>query len=300
MRSKWILIAFACACGGSPTPNAPEPVATVTLPTVTPPPPPPPRPPSAEHQRADVTITVSFAEVRKHPNASRVDTVIRAAPAWRAFASIDPVRDLDWLVQHGDDMVVEHAISDARVDAAIAQVAQPVSVGTAGVKAWRGTVNNLDAVFLRAQPQVVRVARAEDLDGAARELVAHPPAAPSFHANEALRMRMLWPALIISAVPQDISEARVWIDSRIADSGADIYAEAECPDADAARTDAAALVALIQHKNTFGVRLITAGLLNNVEVTTNDKQVHLHLRATQQQIDAVMTLASSNYGVIQP
>lgn len=299
MRSKWILFAFVIGCGGgekaAPVPGS---VAAITLPTVSQPPPPPPPTSTAtiRHQRADVTLTVSLAEVRKHPEAARIDTVIRSAPAWRAFSSIDPIRDLDWLVQHGDDMVVEHAIPDARVDAAIAQVAQPVTVATPNVKAWRGVVNDLDAVFLRAQPQVVRIARAEDLDAAARDLVAHAPVAPTFHANEAMRMRMLWPALTISGVPHDISEARVWIDSRIADSGADIYAEGDCPDQAAAQTDAAAILALIQRKNSFGVRILTAGLLNNVEVTTVDKHVHLHVRATSQQIEAIASLASSRYG----
>ena len=299
MRSKWMVILFSCACGGATAQTAAEPVATVTLPTVTPPPPPPPPPApisNDERRPGDYTLTVSFAEVRKHPDAARLDAVIRSAPAWRAFPSIDPVRDLDWLVQHGDDMLVRHATPDAAVNTAIAAIAQPITVQSPNVKAWRGVVNHLDAVFLRAQPQVVRIARADHVDEAVRDLVAHATVAPSFHANEALRARMPWPGLTFPQVPSDLSDARLWIDSRIADGGADIYAEADCPSADAARADAATLAALIRQKNTLGVRLMSGGLLNNVEVTTVDKQVHMHLSASQQQIESTISVVSSVYG----
>ena len=301
MRSRLfpaLVIAFGCACGAAQSHPAPEPVATLPLPAPPPPPPQPPPPPRATYDdlRGDNTLIVSFVEARKHAEATRVDGAIRGAPAWRAFATIDPVRDLDWMVQHDDDMLVQHAVPDARVDAAIAAVAQPIQVGTAGVKAWRGVVNGQDTVFLRAKPQMVRIVRAEDAESAARELVAHAPTAPVFHANEALRLRMLHPAATVRQLPRDISEARVWIDSRVADSGADVYVEGDCPDVASAQADAAELVALIRDQNSFAVRLMTAGLLNNVEVTAVGKQVHLHVSASQQQLEALIGLASSMYG----
>src|SRR6185312_16232939 len=167
-----------------------------------------------------------------------------------------------------------------------ASIAQPMSLG-AGLKAWRGTVNGADVVFLRAQPNVVRITPAEHADIAARDLLAHPPPAPTFHANEAVRMRVPDPSRRVAGLPDDISEARVWIDSRPADAGADIYGEADCPDAAAA--------ALVQSKNSFAVRLVTAGLLNSVEVKPVDRRVMLHVSANQQQIEALLNLAPNFY-----
>ncbi len=296
MRTKWILLALSCACGGSAQGHpAAEPVATLTLPA--PPPPTPPPPPRAryEHLQGDNFLTVSFAEARKHPEGARVDAVIRGAPAWRAFSTIDPVRDLDWLVQHDEDMLVQHAVPDAQVDAAIAAVAQPLQVGAPGVKAWRGVINGQDTVFLRAKPHVVRIALAENAETAARDLVAQVWPAPSFHTNEAARVRMVHPAATIPKLPRDISELRAWVDSRLADAGADVYVEADCPDAAAARADADAISELVRQQNSFAVRLVTAGLLDHVEVTTVDAQVHLHASASQQQLDTLISLASSRY-----
>jgi hypothetical protein len=293
--NKRVLLAFICACGGASEVVAepPQPVALPTVATVAPEAPPPMRHAVGP---GEVTLTVSFVEVRRHPEASRVDTILRGSRAWRAFPTIDPINDLEWLVQHDDnDMVVEHSAPDARVDAAIDAVAQPVHVGAPGVKAWRGVVNGHDTVFLRAQPRIVRIAPADGLEAAARDLVAHAPVAPSFHANEALRARALHPSQTFTSLPDDISEARLWVDSRIADSSADIYVEADCPNAAAATADAAAITALIQRTNSFGVRIVTSGLFNTVDVTTVDRQVHLHIHATQQQIASVVNLAASMY-----
>jgi hypothetical protein len=304
VRHNWIAVALAygCGCGRAPAPATPHAVALAEprpLPTVqapAPPPPPPRRRREAVVGPSDVWLSVSFVEARKHPEATRVDAVIRGTPAWRAFPTIDPMRDLDWMEQHGDDMIVAHAVPDARVDGAIAKVAQPSPVGVPRVHAWRGVVNHLDVVFLRAQPHVIRIDRAEYAERDATDLVARPPAAPRFHPGEAIEVRILQPSGVIGGAPDDISEARVWIDARPADAGADLYAVASCPDPDAARADAAAIQELVRRKNSFATRLLTAGLLNHVEVTPVGAEVKLHVRATQQQIEAVLGLAASLYG----
>jgi hypothetical protein len=293
-------VTFCGACGDAqPGAVAPGSVSAITLPTMsTAPPEPPPPPPKVEVReqlRSDVTLTVSFTESRKHPASVRLDAVLRSAPAWRAFPTVDPMRDLEWLIEHNDDMVFRHSAADATMDAAIAAVAQPMQLSTPNVKAWRGVVNGYDTVFLRAQPSIIRVVRAANAEGAARELVATPPTAPTFHANEALHARIMNPSATISLMPRDISEMRVWVDSHVADASADIFTEADCPDEAAARTDAATIAALIQQKNNFGVRLVTSGLLNNAEVTSKSNQVHIHVHATPQQIASVLSLASSYF-----
>ncbi len=202
----------------------PQPLPTVSAPPVPTPSQPPPPPPRYAGQ-SDTFTTVSFAEARKHPSSARIDAVIRSAPAWRALPTIDPIADVDWMTQHDNDMLVFHNAPDAKIDAAIAQVARPIVVQTPHVKAWAGVVNHTDIVFLRAQPHVVRIAPTSRANDAARELAAGP-SAPTFHANEALRLKILQPSGSYP-VPGDISEMRVWIDSRPADGGGDVYAEAD-------------------------------------------------------------------------
>jgi hypothetical protein len=265
------------------------------LPEPTPSQPPPPPPPSRYAGRSDTFTTVSFAEARKHPSAARIDAVIRSAPAWRAFPTIDPIADVDWMTQHDDDMLVFHNAPDAKIDAAIAQVARPIAVQTPHVKAWYGVVNHTDIVFLRAQPHYVRIAPMNHMNDAARELAAGVPAALPFHANEALHVRIVQPSGSYP-VPGDISEMRVWIDSRPADGGGDVYAEADCPSPAAAAADAVAIAELIKQKNGFGVRIATAGLLNNVDIAVDGNKVKMHVRATQQQIESVVTLAAGQFG----
>ena len=271
----------------------PQPLPTVSAPPEPPPQQPPPQTPIA--QRSDTTATVNFVEARKHPDAARVDAVIRAAPAWRAFPTIDPIVDLDWMTQHEDDMLVFHNAPDAKIDGAIAAVARPTVVSTPNVKAWRGMVNNTDMVFLRAQPHYVRIAPAHHLEQALREIAGGPPVPPAFHAKEALRVKVLHPAGSYP-VPADISEMRVWVDSRPADSSADIYGEADCPSPAAAAADAVAIADQIQRTNNFGVRLLTAGLLNKVEVVPDGSKVKMHVLASEQQIEAIVSLAAHQFG----
>lgn len=273
----------------------PEPLPTVSAPLPAPTQPPPPPPSIA--QRSDTWTTVSFVEARKHPSSARVDAVIRSAPAWRAFPTIDPIADLDWMTQHEDDMLVFHNAPDAKIDAAISQIAQPYTIAGVAptVKLWRGTVNHADVVFVRARPHYIRIAPARDAVSAVREVTSGPPAPPAFHTNEALRVKILHPSGSYP-VPADISEARIWVDSRAADAGADIYGEADCPSPAAAAADAAAIAEQIKRTNNIGVRIMTSGLLNNVEIVPDGNKVRLHVRASQQQIESVASLAATQFG----
>ena len=294
----WMLL----ACGGANEDmTVAEPVATQAqpqpLPTVSAPPVETQAPPPQTYavQRSDTTAMVNFVEARKHPDSARIDVVIRSAPAWRAFPNVDPIADLDWMTQHEDDMLVFHNAPDAKIDAAISSVARPMVVSAPNVKAWRGMVNNTDIVFLRAQPHYVRIAPAHHVEQAVREIAGGPPPPPAFHANEALRLKILHPAGSYP-VPNDVSEARVWIDSRPADSSADVYAEADCPSPAAAQADAVAIAEQIKRTNNIGVRIMTAGILNNVDVVADGSKVKLHTRATQQQIESLASLAASRFG----
>jgi len=276
-----------------PAPVTPLPTASVATPE---PPPARPEPVEQHYEASDVTVAVSFVVARKHPASARVDAVVRGAPAWRALAAVDPLRDLDWLTKHDDDIVVAHNASDAAMDAAIANVAQPTKLTAPGVKAWRGVVNGQDTIFLRAQPGIVRADDARNAERDARDLVARPPSAPPFGANEAIRARITAPGSTFAFVPRDVSEMRVSITANAADGSAEIDAEADSANEATARDDATEIDAAIARANSFPVRLMTAGLLNHVDVRAAGTHVRIHTHATPQQIDALATLAATRFG----
>jgi hypothetical protein len=118
--------------------------------------------------------------------------------------------------------------------------------------------------------------------------------------GEALSVRALRPGGSINLIPQDISEMRMWIVPRASDGGGDLYAEGDCPTDAAATMDAELIKTTIQQKNVFVVRFATAGFFNHVDVTAVGPQVHLHISATQDQIEALMALAAGKVGVTLP
>lgn len=255
----------------------------------------------------NITLTVDFTQVRKHPDGARLSLLLAADPQWRRILpdtpKVDIVRDLDWMTLSGpslldlsrDHTFLHYALADVVVDGAIATLARKHGGGTltlqvASAKAWRVPVDNGDCAVVRATPHVVAIVPTSRALDVARELASHPPAAPSVHADEALRLRAAHPGRAIPALPQDISEMRLWIDSHPADGSADVYVEGDCPSSAAAHADADALRALIRDKNSFGVRIVTQGLLNNVAVAPAGDKVRLRLHATQLQIEAVLSL----------
>ena len=128
-------------------------------------------------------------------------------------------------------------------------------------------------------------------------VLATNPVTPHVRAGEAFSLRALRPGGSINVIPQDISEMRLWIVPRASDGGGDLYAEGDCPSDAAAQTDAETLKTLIQQKNSFGVRLLTAGFLNKVDITASNSQVHLHINGTQAQIEALLHIAGGMVGV---
>ena len=95
-----VVFGLLVACGGANEDmTVAEPIASQQpqpLPTVSAPPPAPtqeaPPPSTYTVQRSETTTAVNFVEARKHPDAARIDVVIRSAPAWRAFPNIDPIQ----------------------------------------------------------------------------------------------------------------------------------------------------------------------------------------------------------------
>jgi hypothetical protein len=272
-----------------------------------------------DNSAGDIALTIDFTQMRKHPDGARAGLVIGGDPRWRSVLpdaagvpKIDIARDFDWMKLSGpslidtsnDDILAHLNLTDAAVDTAVDTLARTthgnaLNLHVTGAKAWKVVLDRSDHTMIHASHVVAAVPMSRGPD-TARELVAHPPATPKTHADEVLRIRVAHPATRITAMPADVSEMRLWIDGHPSDGSADVYVEGDCPTNDAARADADAVRTFIQQKNTVMVRIVTAGLFNNVAVAPSGNQVRVRIHATRAQVKAVLALLASQVGVNLP
>jgi hypothetical protein len=263
-----------------------------------------------------VTVYVDMRVIRAHPAASRLQPILAAIPQWKQFmagSTLDPMRDCDWLLIDGpsllntekDAVYVHYSPPDAVIETAIGTISKaypkggPIDVGVPKVKAWRAYADNAERVFLRPSPHIAIIVPSSHATQFAAAWAGKPVVLHT-HPGEAVSIRALRPGGSINLIPQSISELRVWVVPRNADGGADVYAEGDCPDAAAASAAAVDVRDTIQKKNSFGVRLVTAGLFNSVDVTTDGPMVKAHLSASKEQIDAVLGLVAGQVGATLP
>ncbi len=268
----------------------------------------------------NVTVMVNFAELRSHPEASRVDAVLGGIPQWKEFMSnasgtalLDPMRDADWMLIMGPSLVetqndavfVHYSVDDAIVDHTIEQVSKkyskggPMNVGVPRVKAWRAFADNGERVFLRPRSHLAVIVPATHATQFARVLAA-APVTPRVHPGEAVSIRALRPGGSISVIPQSITEMRMWLVPRAADSGADLYVEGDTADEATANATAEEIRNVIRQKNSFAVRFMTAGIFNNVDITASGKEVHGHMSGTRDQVEAILGLVASKLHLTVP
>lgn len=269
----------------------------------------------------NITLIVNMAVIRAHPEGSKLGPILAAIPQWRAFltssaasgTTLDPLHDLDWLLVMGpaldhtekDAVYVHYSTEDVVVDKVIDSISKtyvhggPVDVKVKGVKAWKAYADGAERVFLRPRPHVAVIVPATHATQFA-QVVSQSPFNPHMRPGEAVSLRAIHPGGSISIIPQSISEMRLWIVPHTTDSGADVYAEGDCPDATSATDAAEKIKGEISRRNSIGVRLITSGLFNAVDVTTDGPMVKLHIPATKEQIDAILGLAAQQVGATLP
>jgi hypothetical protein len=87
-----------------------------------------------------------------------------------------------------------------------------------------------------------------------------------------------------------VSELRLWVIPH-ADGSAEVFAEGDCA-TDAEAVDAAAQIGKVfgDFKSNIAVRLLTRGLLNSIDVKSSGKLVTLHLDASQDQLEALLSI----------
>jgi hypothetical protein len=209
---------------------------------------------------------------------------------------INTERDAVFVHYNADDAIVDHAIDTISKTYAKGGA---MNVGVKGVKAWKGFADGAERAFLRPRPHLAVIVPATHATQFATVLSANP-VNPHFRPGEAMSLRALRPGGSISIIPQSITEARMWIIPRNSDGGADVYGEGDCPDEASAADAAAKLKAEISRRNSIGVRIVSGGLFNGIEVTSEGSTVKLHMPATKDQIEAVLGLAAQQVGATLP
>ena len=261
-----------------------------------------------------VQLLVNFAVIRQSPVGAKMGPLMSAIPQWDDFIAgtgVDAVRDTDWIYIFGasllnterDAIYIHYSASDKVVDHAVDVVAHkydrggPFDAGVPGVKASLGHADRAPRVFLRGQPHLLVVVPPDSAHMVAMAVKAGK-VQPHIPPNEAMRVILKEPSKpLYFAINKSMTELRVWIIPRATDGGADVYAEGDCTDAAAAQDNAAKAAKYVQDQNSLGVRMITNGLLNNVDIHAEGSTVKGHLSASREQIQNILGLVAGQLGV---
>jgi hypothetical protein len=262
-----------------------------------------------------VQLLINMEVIRANPTGAKMGPLLSAIPQWDEFMSgthVDPVRDTDWVFISGPSLIhterdmiwVRYSASDAVVDKAIGLVSKkydrggPFDAGVPGVKASLGHADRAQRVFLRPQPHLLVVCPPDFAYTAARAL-AGSKVSPHIRPGEAMRLTLKNPHRPMPFLPESISELRLWIIPR-PDGSAEVFAEGDTPDGVEAAKAAEAVKKLVRDQNSIGVRIVTQGLLNNVEVTPDGKMVRGKLTASREQLEAILSLVAAQLGTSLP
>lgn len=265
----------------------------------------------------NVVLGVNVALIRKHPVGARMGPILQAIPQWRDFLKgaptpVDPIRDTDWILIYGpslihtdkDAVLVRTNLPDSALDATIGAIASTYDKGGAfdagvpGVKASLGYADNGQRVFLRPQSKLLVIVPPSHAREAALTFKKQSPRGPA--ATEALRLILHDPMNQVRGLNiPSLTEIRLWILPQ-KDGSADVYAEGDCADEAGAAEAAARVKDIISRQNAGLVRLATHGLLNNVEIAPDGRRVKLHLTATEDQLEAVLSVVAARFNVDIP
>jgi len=260
----------------------------------------------AQAGEALVVLLVNAAEIKKHPIGSQMGPLLSSIPQWDDFIAgtgVDPINQTDWVLISGpglvdtsnDVIIVRYSAPDAVVDKAIDVVAKkydrggPFDAGVPGVRAALGHADRAPRVFLRPQSHLLAVVPVHYANTAAKILV-RSKVSPNVRPGEAMRLTLKRPYQPFPQIPKTVSELRLWVLPH-ADGSAEVLAEGDCAtDADAKEAADAINKVVMSYRTNFWVATFTKGLLNSLDVKSSGKLVTLHLDASQDQIEAILSL----------
>lgn len=256
-----------------------------------------------------VTVVINAIEIRKNPAAGQLGEILRSIPEWYDFMHgteglIDPVADTDWILINGpslrdssaDAVTLHYSKSDAIVNRAVQIVSRryvhggPYDAGVPSVRAWLAHADRADRVILRPRSHVLVIVPPKQAVSVARQLARVKAMPKEIMPGVATYVRVVDPHHALpNLIPEGVAEMRLWVRTRD-DGGADIDIQGDCKDVDTAVRGAEGVARAIRQNNTFAVSLGTGGLLNGAAVTSEGKQLRVHVGATREQVQA--TLAS--------
>jgi hypothetical protein len=253
-----------------------------------------------------VVLLVNAQEIRKHPVGAQMGGLLSSIPQWDDFIAgtgVDPIQQADWLLISGpglvntanDVILVRYNAPDAVVDHAIDVISKKSSNGSAfdagvpGMRAALGTADRAPRVFLRPQHGLLAVVPPFYAAKAAA-MLAKVRVSPRVRPGEAMRLTLKKPYQPFPDIPKTVSEVRLWV-VPMANGGAEMFAEGDCASASDA-TDAAAHVNTVfdRFRHNALVSLVTHGLLKSLDIHADETHIELHLTATEEQLDALLTL----------
>lgn len=262
-----------------------------------------------------VMLVVNAEVIRQNPVGAQMGYLLRGIPQWDEFMSgtdIDPVRDTDWVLVSGpslidtarDVVLIHYSVADAVVDRAVAVVARkydkggPYDAGVRGVRASRAHADRAERIVLRGQPHVLAVVPPSVAEKVARQLVSSRVPA-HIRPGEAVYLRLVNPHHPMPEIPETISELRLRVVPR-PDDGADVFIEGDTKDAEAASGAAPLVRQIFRRHDDPLTSLITHGVLDRVDVSTEGNLVKAHLVATRDHIETLVALVGGFLGVEPP
>jgi len=262
-----------------------------------------------------VMVVVNAEVIRTNAVGAKMGYLLRGIPQWDEFMSgteLDPVRDTDWVMISGPSLVnttrdvilIHYSAPDAAVDKAVDVVSKKYDrggrfdAGVPGVRASLAHADRAERVILRPQSRVLAVVPTNVASKVARQLVA-AKVPTHIRPGEALYLRVVNPHHPMPDIPESITEARLRVVPR-PDQGADVYIDGDTKDAASALQAAEDVKGLIARQNQWYISLATHGLLDHVEVSTEGSVVHVHLVASRDQIEVLVSVVGEHFGIHPP
>jgi hypothetical protein len=262
-----------------------------------------------------VMLVVNVEVIRENPVGARMGYLLRGIPQWEEFMSgtdIDPVRDADWFMISGpslintsrDVVLIHYSVADAVVERAVSVVSRkydkggPYDAGVRGVRASRAHADRAERILLRGQPHVLAVVPPQAAEKVARQLVSSR-VPPHIRPGEAVYLRLVNPHHPMPEIPETVTEMRLRVLPR-QDEGADVFIDGDTKDAETAAQAATAVRQMVRRHNDAFTSLLTHGLLDHAEVTSEGDVVKLHVQATRDHIETLLALVSGFLGLEPP
>jgi hypothetical protein len=250
-------------------------------------------------------VVVRADVLRGHVVGARCGPVLATWPGWRATLhaiTADPVADLDWIDvvgpsdAAGQRMVARvagetaEAALEGRLVALQARSAEPAELHVEGrIPAAAARLDGTLRVVFRPEARFVAASDAARGPALSKRLEHARVQAPETATFDALVADIPRPHDTIGVFPAAIRRLRAHVSAMPA-GGADASAEGTCDSADDATRAASTLKETIARQNFALVHMLTHGLLDGVDVAAEGPVVKIRLRATRDQLEALLAL----------